>query len=87
MYLKIESFSGKEIKTGLCNNMRSGAVKNLRTGISFLKNIKTFQLKKPEKTGKIARFEISFWKEKFYFYLNDFDGRTNDDVIDKICKN
>lgn len=52
MYLKIESFSGKEIKTGLCNNMRSGAVKNLRTGISFLKNIKTFQLKKPEKTGK-----------------------------------
>jgi hypothetical protein len=36
---------------------------------------------------KIARFEISFWKEKFYFYLNDFDGRTNDDVIDKICKN
>lgn len=36
---------------------------------------------------KIARFEISFRKEKFYFYLNDFDGRTNDDVIDKICKN
>lgn len=36
---------------------------------------------------KIARFEISFRKEKFYFYLNDFDGRTNDDVINKICKN
>lgn len=36
---------------------------------------------------KIARFEISFRKEKFYFYLNNFDGRTNNDVIDKICKN
>ena len=36
---------------------------------------------------KIARFEISFRKEKFYFYLNDFDGRTNDEVINKICKN
>ena len=36
---------------------------------------------------KIARFEISFRKEKFYFYLNDFAGRTNDDVINEICKN
>lgn len=36
---------------------------------------------------KITRFEISFRKEKFYFYLNDFNGRTNDDVINKICKN
>lgn len=36
---------------------------------------------------KIARFEISFRKEMFYFYLNDFAGRTNDDVINEICKN
>lgn len=52
MYLKTESFSEKEIKTGLYNNMRSGAARNLKTGISFLKNIKTFQLKRPKKTRK-----------------------------------
>ncbi len=36
---------------------------------------------------KIVRFEISFRKEKFYYYLNGSDGRTNDEVINKICKN
>lgn len=52
MYLKIESFSGKEIKTGLYSNMRSGAARNLKTGISFLNNTKTFHLKRPKKIKK-----------------------------------
>ena len=52
MCQKTGSSSGKELKTGLWNNMGSGAARNLKTGIFFLKNIKTFQMKRPRETKK-----------------------------------